>query len=394
MDIEAIKSKLYVGMEVASFAALCRLLGEEPTKGNSRKSQERRFRRYFDWVKAEKGNSLTITAVYDEPKPDSIRENDLYAEDILTCVRWGFVNGARWGDIPENVRTYSLAQILSLCGFVMPWWSTKEEDVMYEFSILQKSGAIGECTQKEAKRLLNKLGQHIGEHCAKTIDGGLRRLDEKGYIEDYRKELWVSSDGERRPATYREELRYEEIAAEVKESMGITLTNLYNSSEYYKRLNRRLFEELGLSAAWPLRRIEMRAPFDAVTREEYDAARRRINQRTAALFPGYAKRDLEKDVAKVEEDVWGSADEEMLWVLEAFGYTPDDMYEVFYRSPDESLSQRRIIADWFVRDGTKESFLQMVERDRARMREKAERRSEGDDIEIDDSLLDSLLGED
>ena len=63
---EIVKSTLIVGQTYKNYKMLCQTLKQIPKKGNSKKSQVKEFKRYFDWE--QQGQELTITVIYDTPK--------------------------------------------------------------------------------------------------------------------------------------------------------------------------------------------------------------------------------------------------------------------------------------------------------------------------------------
>ena len=354
MDTEKLKSNIYVGRTAGSFAELCRLVGEEPTKGNSREAQKRRLRRYFDWTEADAGNALTVTEVYGEAKPELLRADDKYSADILTCLQWDWGN-ARLDAPEEGAKAYSLSRLLTLCGFVREWWATdggKAREKLLEF---QREGTP-RSSRHQIFNFANKLDLHIRQYCVTSLDRSLSRLREKGYLRTSRKSLWVlpADEKEFRRSTPEEERACGEIRDSVMQSLGVTILNLYNSAKYYEKYNRGIRDKLGLRSSLLFREVSPREPFDPVSEDDYEAARRRINQKSAAKFREFASTDLEKDVERCDRSVREQADEDTLWLLETFEYTPKNLYEMNYGSTEESLELKEALASWFVEmDGAK-----------------------------------------
>lgn len=63
---QIVKDTLIVGQTFKNWIVLCQTLKQIPKKGNSKKSQVKEFKKYFDWE--QQGQKLTITEIYDTPK--------------------------------------------------------------------------------------------------------------------------------------------------------------------------------------------------------------------------------------------------------------------------------------------------------------------------------------
>lgn len=77
-------SVLKVGMVVKNYKALCELLNQPVTDGNSKKYQLKEFERYFDWEKS--GQKFVIADIYDTPlsKEDlrKLGNNSIYVKSV------------------------------------------------------------------------------------------------------------------------------------------------------------------------------------------------------------------------------------------------------------------------------------------------------------------------
>lgn len=62
-----VKQQLKQGQVIKSYRAMCELLDEKATDGNSKKAQLKEWKRYFNWE--NKGYKFIITEIYDEPLP-------------------------------------------------------------------------------------------------------------------------------------------------------------------------------------------------------------------------------------------------------------------------------------------------------------------------------------
>jgi hypothetical protein len=62
-------SQITIGAEFKNYKQLAQALGEEVCDGNAKKYQMNKWKRYFDFEKANKGQAITITDIYSEPYP-------------------------------------------------------------------------------------------------------------------------------------------------------------------------------------------------------------------------------------------------------------------------------------------------------------------------------------
>jgi len=69
-------SQISVGMTIPNYRALCMALGEKIKTGESKKSQIRRWDRYFKYEKNK--NAFTILEIYETPLPDSDKRKEKF----------------------------------------------------------------------------------------------------------------------------------------------------------------------------------------------------------------------------------------------------------------------------------------------------------------------------
>lgn len=349
-------SKLHVGLVVKSFAELCRLVGEEAATGNSRAAQEKRFKRYFDWDKFE-GYSLIVTAVYNEQQPGPLRPDDKYGYDILTCLQWDCERKEPEGSCAKLANTYTLAEILFLCGFVSAQWTTRADRIDGAISEYMKSGAPSK-SKKQLEKFLGDLDFHIGTYCSTSVDRALDRLLSKGYLRTFRKKRWVRSGKNCRAATPMEEEACEEIESAVREMLGIRRLSIHNRPAFYLKFNERLKQETGLDGAWRVREIVVRRPFEPVSPEKYLEARQRINQNSVAEFFGRAESSVRRGVGEVARSLQNSEDPLLAEIIELLGITPEDVYASSHGSPEEELEVRNALVSWFVELDGAEDYME------------------------------------
>lgn len=353
-------SKLRIGLVVKSYAELCRLVGEEAATGNSRPAQEKRFKRYFNWEKLE-GNSLIITAIHDEQQPEPLRPDDKYGYDILTCLQWDCERKDSERSGAEFTSTYTLAEILLLCGFVSAQWTTRADRIDNALSEYMKSG-IPSKSKEQLRRFMGDLDFHIGAYCSTSVDRALERLFGKGYLRVFRKTRWVRSGKSCRAATPMEEEACEEIESAVREMLGIRRLSIHNRPAFYLKFNERLKQETELDGAWRVKEIGLRRPFEPVSLEKYLEAKRRINQNSVAEFFGRAESSVQKGVEETARLLRGSEDPLLAEIIELFEIAPEDVYTSSYGSPEDELEIRSALVSWFVELGGAEDYMKMSKR--------------------------------
>lgn len=344
------KSKIYVGLILKSYAALCRLVGEEPKTGSSRPAQEKRLKRYLNWEK-HKGNSLIITEIYEERQPKPLRQDDKYGYDILTCLKWDCEIVSETQSLTnqdaELMQTYTLNQILALCGFVSCQWATNSDKLRNSLREYEKAGTPVE-SSIELSRLFSKLDRHIKEYCGNAIDRSLNVLLRDEYLKGFEKRRWVLDGKESRRATRKEEQICAEIEDAVKKALNIWRITYRNGPAYYSEFNRQLKKRTGLDGTWILREVTIRSPFEAVTFEEYLEARERINQQSIEQFLNAAKHDMEKEALEIAEKLKESEDEMLLEVIDLFKITPEEVYISKNRRIEDEIETRNALVSWFV----------------------------------------------
>lgn len=123
---QIVKDTLIVGQTFKNYKMLCQTLKQIPKKGDSKKSQVKEFKRYFDWE--QQGQKLTITEIYDTPK-----------EKIDNRV---------------NNRGHKKRQIpLELIECGLYWISQKDVTIITPFDIFLQ---LGLCNDETSQILYNK----------------------------------------------------------------------------------------------------------------------------------------------------------------------------------------------------------------------------------------------
>lgn len=344
-------SHLHVGMELKSFAELCRIVGGNPkAKGNSRASMIKEFERHIVWEKARPGsNAIAITEIYEKPLPKKMRADNKYDMDVLTCLQWA---DQKWRvEANAEERSYTMRDLLVLCGFTSNRWNQIPSKAKAELREAFRNG-IPKSSEAQMFKFLNDLSYHVNNYCGNVIDRSLERLVRDGNIEYVRKWYLVEDSEGFRDATPHEQGECERLYSEVKESLQIKRPNLYTSSGLYKEVNMSLWKSLKLRRAFKTRRVALTPTYPLVTREDYLAAAGRINALSVEQFERCIENDRDKKIAEVQEAIDGIDDSETLEILELFEITALDVEGT--RSDDLEMEGyfRDALVSWFIkRDG-------------------------------------------
>lgn len=226
--------KLFIGMEIKNYAAMCGLLGEEQKNGGtSKKAQEKEWRRYFDWTRA--GHKYIILDIYEHPLPrDDGRKNG---------------NRAIYVRLVETV----LASFLSTCsGHTKTLTRGKWQEILgmvneryYKYNrfnekpFLELRGVNPEFTEWEIKHFYYRSWRKLNE----ILRNALNSLRSRALIEytiqtvivpvDEHKSWFVAND--------REEEELLKIRHEVLEEMDLSKEQqvyaTFRQGEFFARVN-------------------------------------------------------------------------------------------------------------------------------------------------------------
>lgn len=342
-----------VGSIFNSFAELCRSVGMKPSKGNTRKAQEKELRRFFDWKKAPQvsRNAIVITEVFLREKPQPFRTNDEYSADVLNCLIWGAHHGASTDedDVKSGACLYTMNTLLSLCGFMpekSPVNSRESKRLLHE---AERRGVLAG-TSKSNFYHYNRVACHVGDFARGVLDRTLRRLVDFGYLKTCRKTRWVCLlGGERREATAEESEKCSELWSEVKEELGITYLSLYNRAKLYRRLNELMAERLGFTASYYLWEIEPFDDLDDVSEKQFKDSQLRVNRKSVANAVSWIRESSNKKKVEAEERFHAIADDELLEIIDLFDISADDIYHVDEETLRGNEEVELALTDWFVR---------------------------------------------
>lgn len=354
-------SKLHIGMELKSFAELCRIVGGNPkAKGNSRASMTKEFERYIVWEKARPGsNAIVITEIYEKPLPKKMRADNKYDMDILTCLRWGDQIHKAGGDAkepPNQELSYTMRDLMVLCGFTSVRWNQVASKAREELRNALRCG-ISVSSEAQMFKFLNDLNYHVNNYCGNVLSRSLDRLVRDGYLESVRRWYLVEDCEGYRDATDYEQAECERLYSETKEALGIKRPNFYTSPKLYGELSKAIWNSLGLRRAFQTRRIVLNPACDPVTREEYSEAVSRINALSVEEFKKCIESDRDREVAAAQEKLDSIEDPHTKEIIDLFELTAHDVEGTTPVDLDMADFNRDALISWFIDINGADAYL-------------------------------------
>lgn len=302
MEITNIKA----GLCVKNYKALCCLLNEPVKNGNAKKAQLKEWERYFSFHKKDNDKYiLVIDEVYDTPLPEAIRVDDVYSAlvQVILC------NYLR---MPEKLINGSLIvtkkRLYEICGMVNHNYidvPTKTA-LLYDF---EKSNGL---SHKSGKWTVNEFNMRVNSRLNNILYKVLNRLKKKKYIiyDDYY-EITEIINGIpiSREASGYERNAYLNACQNVKNNLGITYINDYNSGAFYNAVREYIKEEYGWDSCYEYIRINYADKFTQqycdISRQELqmeiDKNRAIINEHIVEMFERLIREDYKKNRTKIHE---------------------------------------------------------------------------------------------
>ncbi|MEA5012910.1 MAG: hypothetical protein VB100_14450 [Angelakisella sp.] len=314
---------LKVGQEVKNYKEMCSLLGQNVLDSNSKIAQIKEWQRYFDFKK--EGRKFVVIEVYENPLPEPFRSDDIYTAylQVILC------NYLMQEQNLVNHCSCKLTkkQLYELCGMVNRSYVNDEDKVIK----LNNFQTVNDITYKNAKWQINELNQRVSSRLSKILYRCLNRLKAKKYIH-YTDIYTIVEKSEKqkivRDATKEEISDYLSEIQFLKQELGITLINDYNSNIFYSALNDVLKEKYGWESCFPQIQIIIAKGFMkqayeeslSLLKEEVDKNKYSVNQNVVQMFYNIIDAEYEKNRQQIEEkrkeivnqlDEWGDSNK---WV--------------------------------------------------------------------------------
>ena len=230
-------SNLSVGQRIPNYKKLCELL-EEPVKdGNSKKSQQREWKRYFSYDR--EGNAYVIKEIFDTAKlsEDGRASYMRYLEPLLF----------HYLDESGGSAEHSFKD-----------WSTElgmTSSRVYDEDELAVWMAPNQFAPYIVHRTVNEVATKTKEVLLSTVHA----LKKRGQV-DFKINTYIVQNGGHRLASAEEETAIEGVKRLVREELGVTSmfsvnVNFRNKKAFYERVNEIYQERHGWSSAYTLLRV-------------------------------------------------------------------------------------------------------------------------------------------
>lgn len=140
--------RLEEGMVVKNYFEMCKLIDDEPCEGNSRAAQKKYWRRFFDWDNV--GQKYVILSVYDEPLPEELSDNAVYAKFFELILMAALTN------TKEGVYHFFPSHLFETFGMVSPEYSSLRDESYIE-TAFGDYGEVDSSISTYGARTMNRL---------------------------------------------------------------------------------------------------------------------------------------------------------------------------------------------------------------------------------------------
>ena len=158
------------GMVVKNYAEMCKLIGDEPCEGNSRAAQKKYWRRFFDWDNV--GQKYVILNVYEEPLPEELSDNAVYAKFFELILMAALTN------TQEGIYHFFPSHLFETFGMVSPEYSSLRDESYIE-TAFGDEGEVDSSVSVYGVRTVNRLTY---KRLTDIAHSSLTSLDNSGLI--------------------------------------------------------------------------------------------------------------------------------------------------------------------------------------------------------------------
>ena len=162
--------QLVEGMVIKNYNAMCELLGDKPCNGNSKIAQKKYWRRFFDWDNV--GQKYVILSVYDEPLPEELSDNAVYAKFFELILMAALTN------TKEGVYHFFPSHLFETFGMVSPEYSSLRDESYIE-TAFGDYGEVDSSISSYGARTMNRLTY---KRLTDISHSSLMSLDNSGLI--------------------------------------------------------------------------------------------------------------------------------------------------------------------------------------------------------------------
>jgi len=297
---QLVKNNLYVGLVIKNYKLLCHLLEQETKTSDSKKAQEKEWKRYFDWEK--KGHKYIIIEVYNEPleKNDkrSLGNNSIYVQHIELLL-------LNYLTKQEGFKTtLTLKKLFLLMGMINQNYINEDKEKMKANSEYITDYHINHFYQRTYQKL------------RKIIFDTLRNLKNRCLI-DYEELIMINIKEiinnkvfiNTRPATDEEKKNIMEIKKIILNEMGlesITLVHLkFKHTEFYNKINILLKQRYDINYTYTDIKILFTREHivNALEQAEINMQKIMLNDKIIIAVDEQAEHNLEKSKKNYDEQV-------------------------------------------------------------------------------------------
>ena len=332
INIGLVREKLSVGQTFKNFNDLCNVLGEDAKRGTSRISQINEYKRFFDFEPIEKGkHPIIIKEIYDIPGAildgRSNGANVKYSKNIEMVL----LNYIRNNGINNTIICYR-SELLLLLAIVNNYYS----DDGYDNELIDDKVV----SRKQIDDWKNIANQVID----KILLSALSSMQKRELIK-YKIELIYRYDNTDHIATSDEELYYEKVKKQELIKLGQKYNKVFKSlfeiypkysQEFYKMLNKRIFELKGWTNIRQHFNILVIASydFDGFTDDMIQQCKNEINQDVSKAINNKIMKSYISLRNKIEEEI-AQKNEHMV-----IGNTPKWSSKLYYTVYESDYVER------------------------------------------------------
>ena len=148
-------SLLEIGMVVKNYKEMCKLLGEQPTTGNSKKAQMKNWERYFEITKVKGSQKMMVSDIYDEPLAvvdgRSQGNNSIYVKSIEVVLLYYLSQQKGY------TATFTKAKMWKMLGMVNQHYKTLPNSELKKIDYVITDYEINHFYQRCDNKLTNIL---------------------------------------------------------------------------------------------------------------------------------------------------------------------------------------------------------------------------------------------
>ena len=296
-----VKNNLYVGLVIKNYKLLCHLLNEEEKKANSKKAQEKEWRRFFDWEK--QGQKYIIIEIYTEPleKDDkrSLGNKSIYVPHIELLL-------LNYLSKQQGFKaTLTLKKIFLLMGMINPNYIEENRDMLktkHEHITNYQINHFYQRTYQKLRKIIFDTLRNLKNRCLIDYDElimiNIIEPDINGILHT---SIRSATDEEKKNITAAKKIILNEMGLE-----SITLVHLkFKHEEFYNKVNMLLKNEYNINYVYTDIKILFTREhiIQALEQAEINMEKLMLNNKVIKAVNEQANYNLEKSQKNYNEQV-------------------------------------------------------------------------------------------